>query len=341
MAQQARSEADRLAEQAADWLVRLGGDDPAERARCRQGFARWKAADPRHAQAAERIESFIERVQGVGQASDGNTRPARAALDAALGSRSRQRARRQRVGALLVVLAMAFTASLALTGGSPGDLLADLRSGETDWVGRTLPDGSRITLSGRAAIDLHFDAASRTIRLRHGDIRIEVAHDAARPFYVETPLARIRALGTRFAVSHEQDRTRVEMFESKVSVQALASPEAATVVHAGERLLLTRQGLSAIEHLDAARIEQGWQRHQLVLNDRPLPEVLAQLSRHRPGGIRYDAAALQGLRVSAVLPLDRPDEALQLLLASFPELRLRTLAGRWAWVELAEAQAQK
>ena len=88
-------------------------------------------------------------------------------------------------------------------------------------------------------------------------------------------------------------------------------------------------------------MEDGWRRRQLVLDDRPLPEVLAQLARHRPGGIRYDADRLRDLRVSAVLPLDKPDEALALLQSGFPELEVRTLAGRWAWVGLADQAAKK
>lgn len=337
-----RSESDRLAEQAAVWLVQRSGDDPAERARVEQAFAAWKAADPRHAQAAASLEAVVDQVEGVRHSAAGNPRPAHAALDAVFNDgRRRRRAGRQRLGGVLVLaLAMAVPVGLAVSEGTVADLWADVRSSETDWVSRTLPDGTRITLSGRTAIDLKYDPQQRTVRLLRGDIRVDVAKDAERPFYVETPVARIRALGTRFAVSYESGSTDLEMFESTVSVQALADHEATTLVHAGERLQLTRRGAGLIEGLDAERVEQGWQHRQLVLNDRPLPEVLAQLARHRPGGIRFDAEELRALRVSAVLPLDKPDEALQLLSTIFPELRLRTLAGRWVWVDVATDHAK-
>jgi transmembrane sensor len=345
-----------LAQQASEWLVLLTCDDPAERARGQAGFSAWKAADARHARAAARIEAFIGQVDGVRQATDGNPRPAHAALDAVYeGQRQVRRTGRRRAGvALLVAIAVAvpvwFTASVP----APAHLLADVRSSEREWVSQTLPDGTRITLSGASAIDLHFDEKSRTVELLSGDIRVDVAKDAQRPFYVQTPLARIRALGTRFAVSHEKGKSSLEMFESQVAVQALPLPaavddasgnsngngniyEKATVVRAGERVELTRQGIGQIERIDAERVENGWRQHQLVLVDRPLSEVLAQLARHRPGGIHYDSRQLASLRVSAVLPLDRPDEALQLLQTSFPELRLRFLADRWVWVDLRAA----
>lgn len=339
-----RSKPGPFAEQAAVWLVQLSGDDPAACVRAEREFAAWKAADPRHAEAAACLESVVERVKAVRHGAVGTPRTARVALDAVREGpgRPRRAGRRRVVRVLALMLAMAVPAWVAVADGSAADLLADVRSGEIDWISRTLPDGTRVVLSGRAAIDLHYDARQRTIRLLHGDIRVEVAKDAERPFFVETPLARIRALGTRFAVSHERGSTALEMFESSVSVQALEGPQAPTaVVHAGERMRFTAQGLGQIGKLDAAQVEQGWRHKQLVLNDRPLAEVLAQLARHRPGGIRFEPGQFDGLRVSAVLPLDRPDDALQLLASSLPELRLRSVAGRWVWAARAPEEASR
>jgi transmembrane sensor len=49
-----------------------------------------------------------------------------------------------------------------------------------------------------------------------------------------------------------------------------------------------------------------------------LPEVLDEISRHRSGRVQFDRAALQSLRVSAVIPLDDSDHALQLLAQTLP-----------------------
>ncbi|MDN7139915.1 DUF4880 domain-containing protein [Pseudomonas sp. JQ170] len=57
---------------------------------------------------------------------------------------------------------------------------------------------------------------------------------------------------------------------------------------------------------------------QAVFHDRPLPEVLGELDRHRPGLIWSDAASLQGLRFTGVLPLQDTDAALALLQATLP-----------------------
>lgn len=346
-------DASSLAEQAAHWLVLLTGDDPAQRTRAQAGFSAWKAADPLNAEAAARIESFVDQVHGVRHGATGDPRPARAALDAAYqGQRQSRRAGvlRRAGGALLLAVALAVPTWFAVSGQVPSYLLADIHSRESEWVSRTLSDGTRITLSGTAAVRLRYDAQSRTVELLGGDIQVDVAKDAERPFYVETPLARIRALGTRFAVSHADGVSSLQMFESEVAVQPLSQAADGTaknamknamknvVVRAGEQVQLTRQGVGRIEPMDAERVEEGWRHRQLVLDNRPLPEVLEQLARHRPGGIHYDGQQLEPLRVTGLLPLDKPDEALQLLQSSFPEIRVRFVAGRWAWVDLKAEQ---
>lgn len=45
-----------LAEQAADWIVRLSADEAGERRAAESGFAAWKQADPRHAAAAAALK---------------------------------------------------------------------------------------------------------------------------------------------------------------------------------------------------------------------------------------------------------------------------------------------
>ncbi|MGH8383250.1 DUF4880 domain-containing protein [Pseudomonas sp.] len=57
---------------------------------------------------------------------------------------------------------------------------------------------------------------------------------------------------------------------------------------------------------------------QLIFHDRPLPEVLAELDRHRPGLICSDKAQLQALRFTGVLPVQDSNAALALLQAALP-----------------------
>ena len=322
---------DRLAEVAADWIVSLTGDDEAGRARALAEFDAWKRADPRHAAAAAHMERLIANVRSV---RDSNAGAARAAL------RSPGRRGRRLAAALAVALAAPLLAWAALAAYPPAYLLADLRTSARGWETRTLPDGSRITLRGASAVNLRFDARRREIDLVQGEILVEVAKDAARPFVVDSADGGIRALGTRFVVDRSAGATTLTMLESKVRVWPGAIEPAAdapaAVVGAGQRVSFTRAGLGPIESVDARSVGDAWKYHQLVAEDRPLADVLDELGRHRPGRILYDRGGVAALRVSAVLPLDDTDRALALLAASFPQLRVRTPA---PWLVMVDAPA--
>ncbi len=324
-----------LAEQASQWIVRLSADDAAERERARSGFEAWKRADARHAEAAARLEGWVGQVSSLRGA-----RPARAALAQAfaVGRRGRPAGKRRKRAAVLAALGalvLAVAAGVTLQACPPAHLLADVRTGTGRWDTRTLPDGTRITLDSGSAVNLRYDARHRAIELVGGRVLVDVAHDASRRFFVDTAHGRFAALGTRFTVSREADATVLQVLESRVAVQAAAQPDerAAVVVAAGQGVRVTPDGIEAATPVDAGSVGDAWARHQLVVRDAPLAGVLDELGRHRRGHLGYAPAAVEGIRVSAVLPLDDTDRALQLLLAGFPELRVRTLTPYLVWVD--------
>ena len=310
--------ADIAAEQAARWIVQLSADDPAERDTARAGFAAWKAADPLHATVAAGMENLLRQLHAVREPAGGDHRPARAALAAIAPKRQRLR----QLAAASAVAVLVLTGALAL-GERPAYLLADLRSPTGQWQTHTLADGSRLTLAGGSAVNVRFNAGERHVELVRGDILVDVAKDAQRPFIVDSGQAAIRALGTRFTVRKEDGATILSMLESTVSAQV--PQHRAVVVQAGQRARITDDGVGPLTSIDAASVQQAWRAHQLVVDDLPLADVLDELARHRPGQLHYDRAQIDGIRVAAVLPLDDTDKALQLLIDNFPRLRIRML----------------
>ncbi len=321
-----------LAEQAAHWVVQLSGDDPAACAVAQQGFDAWKNADPRHAAAAARLQGLISRMQQMRQ-SETSQRPARAALDAAM-AHARPRSRKgKRVAVTAVLLLLALPVWLGLRVFPLDYLLADMHTGTGQWQTRVLDDGTRITLNSNSAVNLRFDRQRRLLQLVQGEILVQVAKDAQRPFVVQTAQGSIRALGTRFVVSREADVTLLNMLESRVSVrtaQQLAlrddNDAAAAVVSAGQRLRITAEALGVLESIDVRSVDDAWKYHQLVVQGQSLAEVLDTLNRYRPGLISYDRSQIANIHVAAVLPLDDIDRALNLLGHSFPQLRMRRLS---------------
>jgi transmembrane sensor len=317
------TEQGRIAEQAAAWIISLTGDESAGRAEARAGFEAWKLADPRHAAAALRMQALLGQID----AFDG--RPARAALSAARrpagkGSATSAARRATATVAVLAVALLVGAVALGLPSWQPAVLLADVRTGAGEWQTRVLADGSSITLSGGSAVDQQFTANRRVLKLLQGAVLVDVARDPERPFLVQTEEGSIRALGTRFVVERGAGGTDLAMLESKTEARAADSLAPATVVAAGEKVRITAGGVGRISPVDPRSVADAWRDHQLVVQNRPLAEVLDALARQRRGVIKYDRRQIAAMRVSAVLPLDDSERALQLLLDSFPTLRIRS-----------------
>ncbi|MDO4724797.1 MAG: FecR domain-containing protein [Comamonadaceae bacterium] len=295
-------------EEAALWYARLlpGAAElrgPAQqRQQQEQAFAAWLAADPLHAQA-------WARVQALGQ------RMAKVPAGIALSTLDRPGpARRPVLRALALLL-------LAGGGAALGWRQLSGRAAQVTALGERrrleLADGSALELDSQTALDVDFHASERALRLRQGAILVTTRPDPAqptRPFVVYTPQARILALGTRFEVRVAPEASTVTVLEHAVQVSPLGQPGAAQRVQAGQRLRVQRAGVGAIEA--SAPGAGAWAQGRLVVWDRPLAEVAAELARYRRGWLSCDPA-VAGLRVSGVLPLDDTDQALASLAESF------------------------
>ena len=303
-------------EQAAEWILRLHEEGFSEGLRLE--FERWKQQSPQHAAAALRMQDVINRLQALRQQSV----PAKAALNAAFAGRKALTRRKQAVRALLLAGCLALPITLLVKSHYSEQWLADISSGPNDWKTQRLADNSTITLSGTSALNVHFDGQERRIELLQGEVLVDVAHDSARPFYVETAQGSLRALGTRFVVKRQGDTTVLSMLQSRVAAQS-ADEQHTLEVSAGSRALIRKNSVELAGSISAASISQAWERHQLVVENQPLAQVLDEIARHRRGHVQFDRHALAGLRVSAVLPLDDTDRALQLIADTLP-LQIKT-----------------
>lgn len=282
--------------QAAEWLVRL---DHQPDAASQQAFHAWLAADPQHPLAVARLQGHLSPLKQA---------PARAAL---------RRARQQpkAIKGLALGLLIGLLALPVYQYSQRGYLFADLSTASGQWQQQRLDDGSALQLDGGSAVDLHFDANQRRVRLLQGELLVDVAKDARRPFYVDTPQGSIRALGTRFIVERSGDATVVRMLESSTRID---SGTQQLTLNPGQRVRLEASGPGRVEAFDARAHEAAWDTHQLLASDEPLADVLERLGRHRSGLLLFDRQALHGFRVTVMLPFDDPARALRLLQRTLP-----------------------
>lgn len=246
----------RRAEEAIDWLLRLGenpgddnlldawlewcGRDPENLAEFRRACDLWNAFD---SEEMETLLAISATKQTASSSSEDLPLPSReragergrqtphAGRSTPLASLAdalpRQPARRRRtrfvswkagMGAAAAVLAAIATAFLAQ------QRIDDLgREIHTTQVAQhdtdLLADGSVLEVGAASRVTSRYDEERREIEVKEGEAFFEVAHDPERPFVVKAGEVRVRAVGTAFNVRRGATRTVVTVSEGTVEVQ--------------------------------------------------------------------------------------------------------------------------
>ncbi|WP_296249775.1 FecR domain-containing protein [Pseudomonas sp. UBA4194] len=307
-------------QQAAQWYVLLADEQCAPQARDK--WQRW------HARCDENRAAW-QYVQRVGQRF-APLREEGGHAAAALRETGARISRRQGLKTLLLLGA----GSMAGWGGwrtvQDAGWTADLSTATGEIRETLLADGSHLWLAPRTAVDTYFDDRQRHLRLRFGEVLIETASDPRRAFTVQTQSGLLQALGTRFAVKQAGNATRLNVYQGAVQVRTAVSGEQ-RVISAGQRVDFDALRIGATGPAQTAG--QSWVRAVLTAEGMPLGELIEELGRYRAGhlGVHPDVV---GLTVMGTFPLDRSDQALDLLQAALP-VRIRRLTSWWVTVEPA------
>ncbi|CRM90360.1 fec operon regulator FecR [Pseudomonas sp. 22 E 5] len=301
-------------EEAAEWLMRLseGGLSDHERAE----WERWKASSPERDRAWARAQLLQSKLDGLPPAL------AMSALDRP--SHPERRAALGKLALLLAVMPVGWGSwKLAHTQQWTADYRT--RVGERrEWV---LADGSRITLNTDSAIDVLFDSQQRLVHLREGEILVQTAQDASRPFLVSTGQGRMQALGTRFTVRELNARTHLAVLEGAVKVMLADNRQVAPlVVNAGQRMDFSAQTFGSLTPTD--RNVGAWTQGMLMADKMRLADFVAELTRYRRGFVRYDPTIAE-LRISGAFPISDTQRTLNMLVQTYPVLVSGHLNGYW------------
>lgn len=335
MANQNINQDKQIAEQAAQWLVALS-DDSQDNGLLQQQYMQWQQAHPEHAKAAQKMEALLGKFDAIHQLGDQRQQILNTSLDAGLRVTEKRKARSRKAINTLALLAVLLLPGWIITQiYPPAYLLADLRTDTGEWQQHMLEDGSQLSLGSRSAVSLEFNDELRQLKLVTGEILVDVAKDASRPFVVQTPHGQIQALGTRFMVRHSAQQTRLIMLESAVQID-LAKASEPKRIQQGEQATFNQYAFAGIEKVDANSWQRGWDSKTLLVDDMPLTDILTELDRYQKGRILFNRKQLESLQISAVLPLDKPDQALELLLAKFPQLQIRVVTPYLKYVSLAD-----
>lgn len=302
-----------MVEIAAAWHVQLHAKHVSEDKLAE--FEQWLDAHPAHALAYRRLEDFWQRLSKL------EPTPALQALEKALDTKHRRR-RNLPSKSLTLGLALIAAGWLGTSTEMAQHLMADYNTAVGERRVIELTDNSRITLNTYSAIDVDFSPDRRHITLRSGEILVEVASDASRPFIVETAQGTARALGTKYVVRRDADTTRVGVIESVVEACPNKSffsdiPTQCVRLQAEQGTSMTTDHIGQPQPIDTLSLT-AWSDGMISVDNQPLADVLTELERYRRGNIHFDTAELAGLRVSGVFPISDSDRTLQMLADILP-----------------------
>ncbi|MFZ2268880.1 MAG: FecR domain-containing protein [Azonexus sp.] len=271
-----RSEAERLAEEAATWFVRMRS--PAVDAHEQQHFQRWLSASDQH----QREYGHFEQLWG---ALDGMARP-------------RPRQKRLAGGALAIIAALA----LGLVYNTQTvDRPENTKIGEVRHL--VLADGSQVELDAASELRIDYTPWRRRIEVVHGQALFKVV-PGWRPFEVQAAGGTLRDIGTTFNVLEDQGKVTVSVEEGAVEI-SLANGRKRRL-DGGEQAAYQAAEITPSRAVNPANVG-SWQQERWIFEDASLGEVARHINRQHEHPVSLADASLDSYRVSGVF--DRTDRA--------------------------------
>ena len=331
-----------LQQQAIEWLLRLRTQELSEAETLE--FGDWLSQDLSHAEAFADAEDLYQMMTQAAQMPAVELSPATniGQQPSAILTKPKPHRKRHTHHWLAVPFSLAaawlFTVTLVLPQQASlwDALFSDYHTGTGEQRTVQLTDGSRLLLNTDTAISVDYQANARQITLHHGQAQFTVAGDKARPFTVCADELRVRALGTVFEVYRKSGGDiDVTVQEHVVATWLLNDKNKQippTLVRQGQRLRYA-DGSSTLPPPEKTddELTGAWRQHRVMVKDRPLGELIAEIERYRKGRIFLGGAGLKNLRVTGLFSLSDPDVTLAKVrkILGLKETRL----GSW-WVLL-------
>lgn len=279
---------ERVRRQAARWVARRKGGalTPSED----EEFARWRRADPRHAEAYDRLEALWELSARAAPAT-GSVGPGRRSPCFATG---RQLALAASLFALAVLGAAVLLGARA-TPSTRGPVLLASALGEI--VPFTLADGSKVVLDTRSKVLVDYDGDARRFALIAGRARFAVAREA-RPFAVKVAGRELVTTAGTFDVSLIDRDPQVRLLDGSLEVRGIGWTQGMPVarLRTGDDVRLASSGPTA--NNGAARTGDAWPRRMLQFEATPLADAVKQVNRYSRKQVRLAQPGLGDRRIS-------------------------------------------
>ena len=300
-----------IAEDAAHFLVLLesGTANADDRAR----LQRWREQSAYH-------EQTWQKAQGLRQ------RFATLPPELAMASLDRPDLGRRTALKRALVVAALLPAGWMLAQQAPiAALRADMRTAAGDRRDIRLQYGSLLQLDTASALNIELEQGKRLLTLIEGEMALNMGNDV-KAMTIKTRQGRVQVSGADLCVRQLDDDCLISVWRGDVELFPEHGPSMR--LQPGQQATMSAAQVSPAQPFDTR--QPGWRQGVLSVENQPLGVFLAELSRYRPGILRWEPE-LERLKVTGTFRLDDTDQILQLLAAS---LGLRVHSRTRYWVTL-------
>ena len=328
-------------EEAMSWLVRLSDDDVNERVV--SDWMTWYQASDGNKHAFDTLQEFCERCEELYDdpararrlQAMAHPEPKKAEVRSWMGHLiDRVREVRVRppwfaIGALSAACLMAVVVGITRFTEGEAPNVAEVDSQPLQMVHETmLPDGSKVELAPRSAIEVSYTDSTRLLKLSSGEGYFSVAANKQRPFVVHVGDLNVRAVGTEFNIRRADGRVVVTVTKGVVDVYPGAaeqasidvtrpSPGAVRVSEGNEVTWVTDSKAPTVASIDA-RHAATWRQGRLEYIQEPLSSVITDVNRYSTRQIVIADKEVAKMNFTGTVLTDGTDEWLRSLPTVFP-----------------------
>ncbi len=296
-------------QQAAVWMARLWSDQPTEQEQ--QACNAWRKSNPANEQAWQctvNAQATLARAP----ANSGH-----------LIARSRALSRRNLLGlAGFAAGGLIFSSGYLLRKDSSTALLThvELSTATGELKKLSLSNNNQLVVNTATEISM---PATNLLVLSIGEIWLE--NNSQHPLQIKTPSGTITHNGGQLSVRHTGTDSQVSLFSGKPASIMGRKMHRAFTLSPTQKINFTANKTDSLTATNLNDI--SWLTRKLVVQDMPLTEFVAELSRYRKGVLRI-APELSHLAVTGVFSLKNTDLILQQLQASLP-IKVKHLTRYW------------
>lgn len=303
----------RIVDAAAEWYARTAAED-ASTADWSELRA-WLNQDTEHRRAFEAMQDMSRSLQVLG-----TDERLRAVHDTAfsggdeqvrsIGDRRTKWSASRQLALAASVLAALIIPTLYYMGSEDAPETSYLETGVGERQTFELADGSSMALSAVSRVTFIVSAGQRQLELHRGELFVEVAPDADKPFSVEAGSHVVTVTGTAFGVRYRRGTAAVTVHEGTVRVAPTVADTGigdAQELQEGQRLLLREGETPALLGAEELQRAADWRNGWLHFENATLGELVNELEPYVDKQIILTSNASAQLLVGGSFNVDRID----------------------------------